>query len=298
MAIQARPSKNPEFKTWTHDLIIISNMHRSTHVCGANTLSDGRGMTRHLVNTNWCDVIDMTWSLPQWDWNWNHTFMGTGDTIPAAVGCNPCARLSPVLLLPMSKGISNNYIQLLHVCTLMNIDVMNYEDASGCEFHTHPMAFPLWPVALTPEEDINERENTRLKTAPQNSKRWMLAKWQVSSIFRGELDDCMMSLWRDKSYAVFIYFHSYSSLSFTRQISTIIHYLYRTVIQVTKWTSLAMLALWMVRTVLPSSLQLFICYGWLRKFVQRGFQYHKFVKTRQEQTKRFLTCKKPSGPCL
>lgn len=102
MAIQVRPSKNPEFKTWTHDLIIISNMHPDSNVCGANTLSDGRGMTRHLVNTNWCDVIDMTWSLPQWDWNWNHTFMGTGDTIPAAVGCNPCARLSPVLFLLLS----------------------------------------------------------------------------------------------------------------------------------------------------------------------------------------------------
>ena len=29
-----------------------------------------------------------------------------------------------------------------------------------------------------------------------------------------------------------------------------------------------------------------------------GFQYHKFVKTRQEQTKRFLTCKKPRGACI
>jgi len=76
----------------------------------------------------------------------------------------------------MSKGVLYPTIQLPHVCTLMNIDVLKYEDASGCELHTHPTAFPLWPVALTPEEDINERENTRLKTAPQNSKRWMLAK--------------------------------------------------------------------------------------------------------------------------
>ena len=230
MAIQVRPSKNPEFKTWTcHDLLIISNMHPGTNVCGADTLSDGRGMTRHLVNTNWCDVIDMTWSLPQWDWNWNHTFMGTGDTIPAAVGCNPCARLSPVLFLLLSWHLAwwTTPCQKEYCIQQFNtITSCMYSYEYRCSevwrrkrlWITYPSnGFPSLACCINARGGHQWEGKTRVWRPHlrirsvgcwPNDLQHLAKSSKSNSVFGGELDDCMMSLWRDKSYAVFIYFHT------------------------------------------------------------------------------------------